>query len=428
MLRLARRMVADDADDAAHDAWLRTQGQETAGPRADAYLRTAIRWARDMQWRSDARRRQREQAVGVEDSEGARVELVVAMTEALAALSPVDRELVWRRHVDGRSPDEISEATGLRADAVRQRVLRALRSLRRRLDRDYGGRGAWVAIAMTFDGGGLVVPLAAAPTSGAAMTPAIGVLLGTLGGLAIAWGMSCSVLEDRSTPPRSPEVVVAAAAAPVATPAPVAAATPPREPAPRSPAPQDRSALLAGTYAKQFDAQTYRRFRAEVNDSFVDCVREWNESKGDPQRPMAGKTVFVLELDVVPDERVDVDEVWFESDDATMRDLVDCMRHGLETASVEPIVGTLPAQMRVILDGDEHIAVAKPVIDLEGLPDDLRSDRALLDALGGWLIGKEAPPPGAEAAVTRFGEAFADGRIAEGELDEATLEALRAAR
>lgn len=435
MLRLARRMVTEDADDTAHDAWLLTQAHADASPKADAYLRNSIRWARDMRWRADARRRNREQDVGGSEVDEARVELVVAVIEALATLSPVDRELVWRRHVDGRTPDEIAENTGLRADAVRQRVLRALRTLRQKLDRDYGGRAAWAAIAITIDGSWTlpILPAASTAAKSSVLAPT-GVLLGTVGGLVIAWGMSCTSPEAHAptsvaTRAPDPSAVAAPSPAAVAPTAPTQAATP--QPAPRpsvaKSAPADRSTLLAGSYAKRFDADSYRRFRGEVNDSFVECVREWNESSGDTPRKMAGRTVFVVELDVIADDRVDVEEVWVEQDTATMREVVDCMRHGLETASVDAIVGTLPAQMRVVLDGDKHMAIAKPVIDLEGLPQDLREDHERLEKLGGWVMGRDVPA-GADAAVARFAEAFADGRIAEGELDDATLEVLRAAR
>lgn len=429
MLRLARRMVTDDADDTAHDAWLLTQTRTDAEP-ADAYLRTAIRWARDMRWRTDARRKQRELHVAPSDSDEARVELILAIVEALDTLSPVDRDLVWRRHVDGHTPDEIAEVSGLRADAVRQRVLRALRSLRQKLDRDYGDRKSWAAIALTLDGASTpVVPAAAKASTFVAPT---GVLFGTVGGLMIAWGMSCTGPHDRA--PTNVAGVIdlepIAVAAPIPPTNPVSAAQTqtPRaaEPNARKTVPADRSKLLAGTFAKRFDADSYRRFRKEVNDSFVECVREWNEASGDTARKMEGKTVFIVELDVIANERVDVDEVWTDEDTATMRDLVACMQHGLETVTVEPIVGTLPEQMRVVLDGPGHKAIAVPVIDLEGLPEDLRDDHERLDALGGWMMGKDVPA-GAEAAVARFAEAFSDGRIAPGELDDATLETLRGA-
>ncbi|MDQ6525456.1 SigE family RNA polymerase sigma factor [Nocardioides sp. LHD-245] len=58
-------------------------------------------------------------------------DLRLALTDALADLTPVDRAVVVLRHLDGLSVEEVAHALGLTSGAVRNRSMRALARMRK---------------------------------------------------------------------------------------------------------------------------------------------------------------------------------------------------------------------------------------------------------------------------------------------------------
>jgi len=69
------------------------------------------------------------------ESPGVSVEERLAIEEALAALSPVDREIVMLRHFDGLSYAELAAALGIPAGTVMSRLFNARQRLRESLGR-----------------------------------------------------------------------------------------------------------------------------------------------------------------------------------------------------------------------------------------------------------------------------------------------------
>ena len=59
---------------------------------------------------------------------------------AMDRLTPIERVAFTLRHLDGRSIDEIADTLGVRGNAAKQHVFRAVRKLRRALDDQRSGR------------------------------------------------------------------------------------------------------------------------------------------------------------------------------------------------------------------------------------------------------------------------------------------------
>lgn len=60
----------------------------------------------------------------------ARAQTSKALAEALAAIDEEDREMIALRFLDGLKPQEIAHVVGIKANAVSQRIVRAVRRLR----------------------------------------------------------------------------------------------------------------------------------------------------------------------------------------------------------------------------------------------------------------------------------------------------------
>jgi RNA polymerase sigma-70 factor (ECF subfamily) len=123
-----RVMLGDheSAEDALQETFARAYHQVIRGkPLTAAWLyKVAHNLAVD-----DLRRRQRlrrtESFAAFPDQETAAPEIARPVWEALAQLSPSDRELLYLADVDGLSAAEIGQALGIRPGAVRTRLSRA---------------------------------------------------------------------------------------------------------------------------------------------------------------------------------------------------------------------------------------------------------------------------------------------------------------
>ena len=140
--------------------------------------------------------------------------LCEALEDALAHLSPEDRDLVVRRYCEGHTAAELSSVLDLPASTVRTRLSRSLKRLRTHLDRSYGGRSAWLSAAVAFSPppSSALVPQGALAMSSSAKF----ITAATLGSLAIA---ATAWSQTRSEPSETPAVAQteAAPAQPVAT-------------------------------------------------------------------------------------------------------------------------------------------------------------------------------------------------------------------
>lgn len=203
---LARSLVGDPhrAEDLIQEAWvaaLQNPPVDAAPPAQKAWLRTVLQ-RRVRSWHeSDRSRHRREAATARRDIAPAadevdeRIELHRALADAIAGLAEKDRQVVVMRYFEDMPPREIARRLGIRSGAVRTRLSRALSVLRARMDRQYGGRRAWI------------VPMMAVgwPTSAAAAATASSFPLGrvatvaTVGLLAAATWMARPEAEPRDS-------------------------------------------------------------------------------------------------------------------------------------------------------------------------------------------------------------------------------------
>ena len=133
--RLARTLVGESgADDLVQDTWLTAMRRP---PRANtegqlrAWLGTVLRNGARQGFRSEERRRHREERASRDEAMPSAAELTERteaqrlLLDALLELAPERRQLVLLHFVDGLAAAEIAEVTGLSAGAVAARVHRA---------------------------------------------------------------------------------------------------------------------------------------------------------------------------------------------------------------------------------------------------------------------------------------------------------------
>jgi RNA polymerase sigma-70 factor (ECF subfamily) len=136
VLRYLTRIVghADAAHDLTQEVFLRVA--RTRVPEADdlALRAWVFRIARNLALNHIRDRHRRPVSVELADSvDPATQELGVAISEALAALGEIDRDVFLMRETAGLSYDDIAAACELSVDAVRARLKRARQQLREAL-------------------------------------------------------------------------------------------------------------------------------------------------------------------------------------------------------------------------------------------------------------------------------------------------------
>ena len=139
-LGAARRITGDRmlAEDAAQEAFLRAfralKNYRHESSFAAWVRRIAVRTAIDL-----VRRRRPEESLAVDPpsgpSEEKRYEDVDLLRQALAALTPVDREILLAREVEGESDKEIARRLEMTVTGVRVRMHRARKKLQLRFQR-----------------------------------------------------------------------------------------------------------------------------------------------------------------------------------------------------------------------------------------------------------------------------------------------------
>ena len=226
---LARDLLADDtlADDAVQQACVTALVRPPSGPvSVAAWLRAVVRSCAFDLWRTEQRRRRREQLVarddGVESRDAAeQLELQEDIVAAVRSLDEPYRTAVWLRYYEHRSPAAIARLLGEPVKTVKTRLWRALQLLRRMLDGRYGSRGTWAGALVPFAHAGTGMVVAGIAKGGLLMEGkklllAGVVLVVAIAGTAVAWPRDAVAV----TPP--------AAGAPVASAIPQAQAeTPP---------------------------------------------------------------------------------------------------------------------------------------------------------------------------------------------------------
>src|SRR5262249_12078539 len=125
-----------------------------------------------------------------------------AARAAAGALTEPYRTPVWLRWFEDLQAHEVAARMAVPVATVRTRLQRAHAQLRSRLDRDYGDRAAWAALALPF---AEAVPVAAALAVGVSMPKGLGSAAVVL---ALAWGYALwPVLSSASGAPRRASAV-----------------------------------------------------------------------------------------------------------------------------------------------------------------------------------------------------------------------------
>jgi len=173
---LARKLVADDhaAEDVAQDTWVQALRKPPSRSGSfQAWTRRVVQNLAFRRWRSDASRRQREEAVAkpegipsvsdVLDREAMRFKVA----KVICSLEEPYRTTILCRYFENLPPREVASRLGVSRSAVETQLKRGLQKLRARLDRDFGDRTNWCAALLP-----LTVPTAA-EAAAATVTSAI---------------------------------------------------------------------------------------------------------------------------------------------------------------------------------------------------------------------------------------------------------------
>jgi len=243
---LARDLLADDtlADDAVQQACVTALARPPSGPvSVAAWLRAVVRSCAFDLWRTEQRRRRREQLVARDDAVESRdaaeqLELQEDIVMAVRSLDEPYRTAVWLRYYEHRSPAAIARLLGEPVKTVKTRLWRALQLLRRKLDGRYGSRGTWAGALVPFAHAGTGMVVAGIAKGGLLMQGkklllAGVVLVVAIAGTAVVW-------------PRD-----AVAVTPPAARAPVASAIPPAQaesPPAATPAVREEAAASASPF------------------------------------------------------------------------------------------------------------------------------------------------------------------------------------
>lgn len=169
---LARELVGDPelAHDAVQDACVAALGHDGAVVHRRAWLATVLRNCLSLRGRGARRAVRRERVAARPEAVAGtgdlvqRAELQQRIVGRVLALSPPHRDAVLLRFFDGLQPRAIAARLGVPVATVHSRLQRALQQLRHDLDRDCGGRAAWVGLAL-------------APASSLLPLPVLGVVM-----------------------------------------------------------------------------------------------------------------------------------------------------------------------------------------------------------------------------------------------------------
>ncbi len=152
--RLARGLAQDEhaADDIAQQTWLSALERPPSSSRnLRSWLAVVARNAAGKSWRSEQSRRRREELAARSEAvthEGLaeRATLQQRIGQLVLELDATYRTPLLLRFYEDRRPRQIAAELDLPVETVRTRIKRGLERVRQRLDREQGGRKAWLAL------------------------------------------------------------------------------------------------------------------------------------------------------------------------------------------------------------------------------------------------------------------------------------------
>jgi RNA polymerase sigma-70 factor (ECF subfamily) len=161
---LVHSLVRDEdlAEEVVQDTWAAALERRPAGNGPGGLRAWLAAVARNLALRArrrEAQRRTIEQSRARDEhaldaaSEVERMQLQRLLAGAVLELDEPYRSAVILRHLDGLSSAEIARRQGCTSEAARQRVARGLAALRSRLEREFGGGGAWGLVLLRMAGG-----------------------------------------------------------------------------------------------------------------------------------------------------------------------------------------------------------------------------------------------------------------------------------
>src|SRR5262245_40134074 len=172
--RLARGLLydRDGAEDVVQEAWLAALRQRPPAAELAGWLTRAVRHRALDALRGNARRAERErraaraEAVPSALELSAKLELLHALLDAVAALEEPHRTAIGLRFFDDLPPRAIAKRLGLPVNTVRTHVRRGLAELRRRLAERPGREGFLAGLAPLAGKMPWNVALGVAPSAG----------------------------------------------------------------------------------------------------------------------------------------------------------------------------------------------------------------------------------------------------------------------
>ncbi len=203
---LARSIVGDDrADDLAQETLLaavESPPQQLPVPGARGWLATVLRNRAVSVFRSDERRKKREEIVArservqSDDDVLERAELQQSLVNAVMDLRDPYRTVLLLRYFEGQSPLEIARRRQTTAATIRSQQKRALELLRESLDQKFDGRRGWHTGLVAFvnfppqgvasAGGAAAVTTTKVSTAGTVSGLAVGGVIMTLKSFAVS--------------------------------------------------------------------------------------------------------------------------------------------------------------------------------------------------------------------------------------------------
>jgi RNA polymerase sigma factor (sigma-70 family) len=187
MRRLARRLASDEgeAEDLLQDTWLAALQRWPGGEAPPGWMARVLRNLASKAERSRRHRRAREASAARPEAQASdsyeRARLQRELANAVLDLGEPYASTLILRYFEGLPRRAIARRQGVAVSTVKTRLARGIDLLRERLDRDHGGREAWLTA---------LLPVLSPPSA----SPPAGLLINAQGGLLVAAVIAAGLL------------------------------------------------------------------------------------------------------------------------------------------------------------------------------------------------------------------------------------------